>query len=267
MAWFDECDKYFLADLDDARALFQGDIIIAPTAVIVPGVADTDIAAPSELDVVRRVTLWRASETVDLPGAPSLSADVRWGLAMVLPHSCALEKEWNERIQELIATGMGKSEAEGEATADPNLDSRIAIAPVLACDGLGAERVAAVSRGESLGFFPVPSDGRIPQSYVDFNQISTVRWEVLSRKQRLTALSDLSRAHLGHRLATFFAYREKSTLGEIEAAVGQRIVDVNATPTAKRLTVALILEDGSTLILEGERGQTRQAGADRPARG
>jgi hypothetical protein len=97
--------------------------------------------------------------------------------------------------------------------------------------------------------------------------MSTVRWELLSTRQRIGALSDLAVAHLRHRLATYFAYRAKSKLGTVEAAVGQRIVEVNATPTARRLTVSLILENGDTLVLEGDRRPETPPGPERPARG
>jgi hypothetical protein len=267
MAWFDDANIYFRRPLDATRSISQGDIVIAPSAVIFPGTADSDVAAPSDIDSQRRVTLWRSQDEVDLPAAPSLSADVRWGLVMVMPHNCALEKEWNERIQDLVDQGSSLDEAEARATADPEVDAYVVVAPVMAYDGLPETRAAAITRGEPLGSFPIPTDGQIPSSYVDLARMTTVRWELLSRNQRLGALSDLATAHLGHRLATYFAYRSKSKLDEIEAAIGQRIVNITTTPSVRRLMVGLILEDGSTLTLEGNRGASAPPGPERPARG
>lgn len=266
MAWFDDPGQYYRSDLDNSLPLSQGDIVIAPTAVIRPDTADSDVAAPAELDVVRRVTLWRSGDEVELPGAPSLSADVRWGLAMILPHPCALEKEWNERVQELMSDGMDRDTAISEACADPELDPHVALAPIRSYDGMPQHRAALIARGDPLGSFPIVCNGMIPASYVDFTQLSTVRWELLAPELRLASLSDLATAHLRHRLATYFAYRAKSKLGDIEAAVNQRIVAVSTTPTARRLTVSFILEDGSTLTLEGDRRPEPPRGPERPAR-
>jgi hypothetical protein len=267
MAWFDDPNVYFRNPLEPTRAISQGDIVVAPTAIITPGTADTDVAAPSDFHVVRHVTLWRAADNVELPGAPSLSAEVRWGLAMVVPHNCALEKEWNERVAELVAGGTPEDQAQAEASDDIELDPYIGIAPILAYSALSQERAEAIARGNPLGSFPIPAGGAIPASYVDLSQMTTVRWELIAKPQRLAALSDLAAAHLGHRLAVYYAYRAKSKLDELEAAVGQRIVSLVSTPTARRLMVGLVLEDGSTLTLEGDRQPSAPAGPDRPSRG
>jgi hypothetical protein len=267
MAWFDDPHEYYREGLDDTVGISQGDIVIGPTAVIVHGTAETDVAAPADLDIVREVTLWRSAEEVDLPGAPSLAAQVRWGLAMVLPHPCALEKERNEVVHELTSAGTDLQAAKAKASGDPELDRYVAIAPVRAYDGMPDARAAPIARGDALGSFPIVARGDMPATYVDFSQISTVRWELLSTRQRVAGLSELAVAHLRHRLATYFAYRAKSKLGTVEAAVGQRIVEVNATPTNRKLTVSLILENGTTLVLEGDRRPDAPPGPERPARG
>ncbi len=267
MAWFDDPNLYFRNPLDPARAISQGDIVIAPTAVITPGTADTDVAAPSDLDVVRHVTIWRSTDDVELPGAPSLSAKVRWGLAMVVPHNCALEKEWHERVAELVASGTIKNEAQDEASQDPDLDPYVGIAPILAYSSLSKERADRIATGNPLGSFPIPQSNVVPASYVDLSQTTTLRWELIAKQQRLAALSELAAAHLGHRLAMHYAYRAKSKIDELESAVGQRIISITSTPTARRLIVGFVLEDGSTLTLEADRNPSAQAGTDRPARG
>jgi len=185
---------------------------------------------------------------------------------MVLPHPCAMEKEWNERVAELVAAGKTVEGAQAEANTDVDLDKYVALATVRSYEGVSESRAALINRGDWLGAFPIVAHGAIPASYVDFSQISTVRWDLLTH-QRVSALSDLAAAHLRHRLATYFAYRAKSKLGAVEAAIGQRIVEVNATPTNRKLTVSLILENGTTLVLEGDRRPEAPPGPERPARG
>ena len=266
MAWFDDPFEFYRETLDETVPVSQGDIVIAPTAVIMHGVAGADVAAPADLDSVREVTLWRAAEEVNLPRAPSLSAQIRWGLAMVLPHPCALEKEWNERVYELTSAGVEPQLAQTQASEDPELDKYVSIAPILLYSGIPEARVIPISRGDVLGTFPIVAHGHIPAAYVDLAQISTVRWELLATSQRVAGLTEVVAAHLRHRLATTFAYRAKSKLGTVEAAVGQRIVEVSATPTARKLTVSLILENGTTLVLEGDRHAEAAPGPERPAR-
>lgn len=266
MAWFDEPAKYYRADLDFSMPLSQGDIVIAPTATIAPGTADADVAAPLELDSSRSVTLWHSGSD-ELPASPSLRADVRWGLAMVVPHSCAMDKEWNDRIAELEATGVAEADAIAAATADPSLDRFVALAPIFAYGNMPQRKAASIAQGNRLGAFPVCADADLPPAYVDLNRISTVEHTTVPVAMRIKGLSDLSTAHLQHGLAMFFAYRAQSRLGDIEQAVGQRIERVTCTPTATRLNVSLILENGSTINLTGDRRPGPAApGPERAAR-
>jgi len=266
MPWFDDPATFYRTDVDETTPLSQGDIVFAPTATIAPGTADADVAAPVALDSSRRVTLWQSGSD-ELPAAPSLHAEVTWGLAMVLPHPCAMEKEWNDRVAELEKSGMPSEEALATANSDRSLDRYIAIAPVLAYGTMPRGKATSIGQGNRLGAFPVCGDTDIPVAYVDLNRITTVDYATIPVGTRLKALSELAQAHLQHRLAMYFAYRAPSKLGDVELAVGKRIDQVTCTPSATNLNVSLILEDGSTLTLTGDRRPGRPGpGPERPAR-
>lgn len=265
MAWFDEPGKYYRTGFDLSTPISQGDIVIAPSVTVAPGTADTDVAAPLELDSSRSVTLWHSGSD-ELPAAPSMNATVRWGLAMVLPHPCAMEKEWNERVAELEARGIPEAAAISAATADSSLDRYLAIAPILAYDNMPPRKATTIAQGNRLGAFPVCPDAGVPAAYVDLNRISTVEYTAARPGMRIKALSDLAAAHLQHALALFFAFRAQSKLGDVEAAVGEKIVTVTCTRNANRLNVGMILGNGSTLTLTGDRRPDVPAGPERAAR-
>ena len=94
MAWYDDASLYYGAA---AEVLTQGDIVVAATGVFEGDRGDVSPASPLYFGEERLVQVWLGS-TGTLPEAPSLGLRARWGLAMVLPHACALEKEFNERV-------------------------------------------------------------------------------------------------------------------------------------------------------------------------
>ena len=198
----------------------------------------------------RRVALWTASGR-DLPEAPSTTAFARWGPTMVLPHTCAMEKEFNERIADLEAKGMSRAAAEDQANADTALDRWISVAPLRTYDTIPEHRRAGARQGTRLGTFPVvrdPASG-IPECYVDFGRVCTVDVSLIPTRARIGSLSAMAAAQLQYALAMHWAYRDESRLDELERAVGQRIAAVHPTSNGRRLTANLLLEDGSTLTL------------------
>ena len=120
MAWFDDPDEYY-GPGDENTAIAQGDIVITPTATLFLGEGEPDAVAP-ELGEHRTVRLWRGADHDRVVAAPTLSAEVGWALAMVIPHNCAMEKDWNERVAELVASGASQGEAEQQAGSDTGLD-------------------------------------------------------------------------------------------------------------------------------------------------
>ena len=262
MAWFDDPDEYY-GPGDENTAIAQGDIVITPTATLFLGEGEPDAVAP-ELGEHRTVRLWRGADHDHVVAAPTLSAEVGWALAMVIPHNCAMEKDWNERVAELVASGASQGEAEQQAGSDTTLDPLVTVAPILPYAGLSAKRERSIRSGLRLSAFPVVGNAQVPEGYVDLNAMTSAFYTLVLTEQRVAALSRVAEAFLQKKLAMHFAYLDDSDLDVIAKAVGRRIVGVNVVeaPSKKsaRVKVAMTLEDGETLVLEGS------APAPRPAR-
>jgi hypothetical protein len=139
---------------------------------------------------------------------------------MVLPHACALEKEFNEHVAILGSAGHTQPEAEELANDDVSLDRFIALAPLCTYGELAPERHAGVQTGARLGAFPVPENalGGIPSAWVDLRRISTTDITLLEvEPMRLASLSALAQAHLQAALAKHWAYRDLSRYDELRA--------------------------------------------------
>lgn len=265
MAWYDEPANYF-RDVQLEEPLTQGDIITAPTAIIHNGLGDSDITGPADLDQSRRTTLWIPAGDA-LPAAPAFSAETRWGIAMVIPHPCAMEKEWNERIADLVGLGHNEADAIAQATADDTLDPYVTLAPILSYMALPQEKHRGVQTNQRLGNFPICPSGTIPASFVDFNQLTTVHYSSAPRRRRIAGLSTLAIAHLHHSLVMHFAYRGYAGLAKLEEAVGHLITDVQVNKRAKgKLIVNLILDDGETLTMESQDVDHKEAARERAPR-
>jgi len=263
--WYDDPIQYY-ADVGEDDALSQGDIVFAATLVVEPGSGETNIAGPTGPGERRRITLWPAAGDA-LPAAPAMAADVSWGLAMVVPHRCALEKEWNEALESFLAEGSDRAEAERRATATPGLDRFVTIAPLVPLDQADPSKQASISRGDRLGAFPVCADATMPRAYADLYRVTTVDERLVRVTHRVKALSDKARAKLQLGLSLFFAARSKSKLGEIEAAVGKSIEDVVCVAKANKVLATFVFTDGSKLVLEGNAGEVPKGRVpERPAR-
>src|SRR5665213_1379054 len=149
--WYDDASLYYGPA---AEVLAQGDIVVAATGVFEGDHGDVSPASPLHFGEERLVQVWLGS-TRTLPEAPSLGLRARWGLAMVLPHACALEKEFNEHVALLVAAGHTQPQAEQLANDDVSLDRFIALAPLCTYAELALERHAGVQTGARLGTFPV----------------------------------------------------------------------------------------------------------------
>lgn len=265
MAWFERANEYYREfNVDDA--IGQGDIVIAPTTLVLSGTSESDLTGPTDLGQTRRSTLWHGT-TDALPAAPALSAETRWGLAMVIPHACAMEKEWNERRTELARQGLTEEQAKAQANAETDLDQYVTLAPLLLYASVPEWKHRGIRTGQRLGFFPVCENTDVPAGFVDFNRFATVHYTLIIRALRQRVLSDLALAHLHHALAMHFAYRGLSRLDALEAAIGQRIIGLSPSTRAKgKLIVNIALENGQSLTLEGQDAPLPQEAA-RPARG
>lgn len=249
MAWYDDPSLYYGTP---SEVLTQGDIVVAATGVFDGQSGDVSVASPLYFGEERLAQVWVGSTGV-LPEAPSLGLRARWGLAMVLPHACALEKEFNERVAVLIAEGQVQSEAERLANDDTTLDRFIALAPLCTYAELAPVRHAGVQNGSRLGAFPVPKNfrGGIPQAWVDLRRISTTDVSLIDvEPMRFASLSSLAQAHLQVALAKHWAYRDLSRYDELQRAFGQKITAIVPLSTGKKMRVGFTLEDGTQLVFD-----------------
>lgn len=249
MPWYNDASLYYGPS---AEVLAQGDIVVAATGVFEGDHGDVSPASPLHFGEERLVQVWLGS-TRTLPEAPSLGLRAQWGLAMVLPHACALEKEFNEHVALLVATGHTQPEAEQLANDDVSLDRFIALAPLCTYGELALERHAGVQTGARLGTFPVPENvsGGIPAAWVDLRRISTTDVSLIDVEPlRLISLSSLAQAHLQAALAKHWAYRDLSRYDELQRAFGQRITAVVPISTGKKMRVGFTLEDGAQLVFD-----------------
>jgi hypothetical protein len=252
VAWFDDEADYYEAA---AGPLRQGDLVLAPTISIEPGGGESAGVAPAELGAERLVVLWSAI-TSTLPEAPSIAARIRWDLAMVLPHDCALEKEFNERAAQLIAAGASEDGAIAEASADSRLDRHIAVAPIRGYEDAHLERRQGIRNGQRLGTFPVVASARylIEPGWVDLDAPTTVARSLFAPAMRVAALSSQAVNYLRAALAKHWAHRDLSRAEELSRTIGRTIVAVHAAPMPKdRLRADLVLDDAATITLEGSR--------------
>jgi hypothetical protein len=92
---------------------------------------------------------------------------------MVLPHACALEKEFNERVVVLMASVCSQLEADRLANDDASLDRFIA--PLCTYNEVEPRLHLGAKTGTRLGTFPVPESPwfGIPQAWVDLRRMST----------------------------------------------------------------------------------------------
>jgi len=249
MAWYDDPSLYYGSP---AEVLAQGDIVIAATGLFEGEHGEASPASPLHFGEERLVQVWLGS-THRLPEAPSLGLRARWGLAMVLPHACALEKEFNEFVATLVAAGHEQSEAEQIASEDLSLDRFIALAPLCTYNELAPTRHIGVQTGTRLGTFPVPENGPsgIPGTWVDLRRISTTDVTLIDvDPMRLASLSPLAQAHLQAALAKHWAYRDLSRYDELQRAFGQRITAVVPISTGKKMRIGFTLENGTQLVFD-----------------
>lgn len=251
MPWFDDDREYFQ---DAAGALRQGDLVLAPTVILEPGESEAPGVSPVGLGEERSVQVWKATRHL-LPEAPTLKAKVRWDLAMVIPHDCALEKEFNERVGDLVRNGTPEEVAIEEASSDRTLDRLVAVAPIRAYEETTPKRKEGIRTGQRHGTFPVPASSAycIEPGWVDLTAPTTLDRNFFSSNLRLASLTDRAADYLRASLARHWAYRDLARADEISKAIGRTIVDIKAAPMARdKLRLELFLDGGAgTITLDG----------------
>ena len=91
---------------------------------------------------------------------------------MVVSHECDVQKEFNERVNELIAMGTVEDQAVRQAAMDPNLDRYVVVAPLFAFGEISQRRWQSIRNGQRMGYFYVPpipgisgQSGQAPEEY------------------------------------------------------------------------------------------------------
>jgi hypothetical protein len=254
---FDEVDRFYSPTGD--LYYQQGDIVLAPNALLTPGPEPPDQIIALGVPVSR--TLWDGDE-FEL-SVPAVVAEAQLSPAMVTSHDCALDKEFNRRYRELRQAGIGKDQAINRAAGDDSLDRLLNVAPVFPFDAAAPSGVTQLQRNEVLGYFPVceSADRGLDAGVVDLLRQTTIDRSVIV--DRLAILSSEAQAALRYALARFWVYRAPRLTFEIEEAVGKRIDEARIS-TAGDLALVLILEDGSELRLLQAPPDSSAAGPERP---
>jgi hypothetical protein len=183
--------------VDYSPVLNQGDIVDhVPWGLIE---APTTLCRPSNRSKTSGKAFYGSVAELKNPAPwtcdPELVHGISWdGLAMVLWHGCQLDK-WKNRDEEM--------------DDDKNRQERAfaGIAPVLRlADYEPAKGRADIASRKHYAFFPLPpfklGTRQIPESYVDFRHIWSVRQSILTN--RLASISQQARLSLYEHLFTFF---------------------------------------------------------------
>lgn len=259
-------DAFFLGDAPPS--LMQGDIVLAPSGVLLDGaVHPAVLSVPIAPEVGGSVTVpaWQPPNTRDHAALPPATVQqTRYGPVLVLSHECELEKDYNAFVRQLMREGASQDEAEETARTTAGLDPWVVVAPLLTYIDVEAEwapalrtpgRLADVRLGARVGYFPIPAIPGVGDTEfaVPLGQATTIARSLLRPGLRLASLSDLARGALRYKLTKVFSTRDLSVLTELEAAVGQTIRQVQTTPRPKKqVAIALYLGNGEVLHLEGK---------------
>ena len=138
------------------------------------------------------------------------------------------------------------------------------VAPLLTYDEAEADWVAPLRSparrddlrsGARVGYFPIPPLPNFGNTefVVSLGRAATIARTLLRPRLRLASLTEFARGALRYKLTKVFSTRDLSVLTELEAAVGQTIVQVQTVPRPKKqVAIALYLGNGDLLHLEGK---------------
>lgn len=233
--------------------LRQGDVILAPTAVLLSSneaeAGDAVPDPPARLGGRTRTLPWNPAGSRVAPGTV---VETLWAPVLVISHDCQLEKEFNERIRELAAAGISLEDAREQASSDPSLDPFAVVAPLQPYDVFPVPKHASMRAGDRIGYFPLdalPGDGG--DYVVDLNRLSTVSVQLLPHAGKVTSLAPPSVAELRYKLAEAYSIRDLSVLAELEAMVGHTILRAEALPKSKKKSALVLhLDNGDFVHLE-----------------
>lgn len=221
------------------RTLRQGDIVVAPVGLLEAAAMEEELfpEAPRALGAPVISTLWRSARGT----APAAVTVAQWCPVLVLSHDCELEKEFNERVAELMSGGAAEEVAVEIASDDPALDPCAVVAPLLPYSAFPEARHAGIRSGQRIGCLPVdalPGDGG--DYAVDLFRPCTIAVNLLPQVAKVASLAEPSVCELRFKINEAYAARDLSVLVELEALVGHPIIAVEALPRDRK-KIALIL--------------------------
>jgi len=187
-----------------STTLRQGDIVLAPSVVLLRAdegwpVPEEVPRAPDRLGGRTQALAWKSDEASH---TPEVLVETSWSPVLVISHDCHLEKDFNERVNQLIDGGIPEEQAVAEASGDPNLDPFAVVAPLHSYSDFPAHRHAGIRAGERIGYFPLdalPRDGR--DYAVDLGRLTTVSVRLLPQSGKVASLGPSSIAELRYKLA------------------------------------------------------------------
>lgn len=232
--------------------LRQGDIVLAPSALLLP-LGNRDLSAPrsglNRLGEAQRLALWESRGDMV---SPDVSVEVRFSPVLVVSHDCELEKDFNERVRELIDAGRSEAEAVAQAEADPTLDPYVVVAPIVPYASVPERRHGGIRNGQRIGYLPLdrlPGDGG--DYLVDLGRLCTVSVELLPQRAKVASLDTDSVYELRYKLSEAYAIRDLAVLQELERLTGRTIIRAVALPkSSKKASLQLHLDDGEIVHLE-----------------
>jgi len=164
MAVLNNPDEYY-GDPQDDWAL--GDIAIVPTVILwaqEERPPDLFVQSAPQPDGTTSVTigLWRGNTRFKDP-----VAQYRLSPAMVVIDDCVIDKEFNERVELLMADGVERGEAESIVREDRTLDQVVSVVPIQPYNLL-RPREQGVRDGQTVGYFPVVKSSFMDEGFLDF---------------------------------------------------------------------------------------------------
>jgi hypothetical protein len=236
-------------------SLRQGDVILAPTTVLIAAGEAPPPSMPTEpprrLGYTVHTLLWQSTSG----SLPEVVAETVFAPVLVLSHDCQLAKDFNERVRALLEDGAPLDQAVAEASADDTLDPFAVVAPLQPYSAIPHHRHAGIRSGDRIGYFALdalPGDGG--DYVVDLGRACTVSVRLLPQSAKVASLASESAAELRYKVAEAYAIRDLSVIAELEAMVGHRIVRAEAVPKSKKKSALVLhLDNGDIIHLEVRR--------------
>lgn len=188
----------------------QGDIVLAPTSVLwAPERVSTPGSVPFPPTHIGEPVFSMAAQAP--AGTPYVLGvhETRWSPAIILSHDCDLEKDFDERVHELIAEGIDVDDARRYASDDPTLDPLVVVAPLMTYDAVPERHRQGIRQAQRIGYFPLPPlPGAGESEYlVDLGRVATV--DHLLFRAKLASLTHTAAGVLRYKISEAYASRDQ----------------------------------------------------------